>query len=163
VSGAVEPTTGASFFLELPQLKTINVQNFLHEFAQHDQDTLHRILMDKGSGHTAKSLLIPEHMVCLFWPPYSPELHPSERLWPEVTAPLAWVVAAAIEEVEHRVERILTHDSHATLRSLTAYPYVVRAVNAVSSQRYGIMLLGLMIPGETGSNGMSSTTQTRQP
>jgi transposase len=89
--------------------------------------------MDNGSGHPATSWMIPENMVCRFLPPYSPELHPLARLWQEVKAPLAWVVAAAIEEWEHRVERLLTDDSHATLRSLTAYLYVVRAVNAVSS------------------------------
>lgn len=133
VYGAVEPTTGASFFLELPQLNTVNFQIFLNEFAQHYQATLNIILMDNGSCHTAKSLLIPENMVCVFLPPYSPELNPIERLWQDVKAQLAWVVAAAIAELEHRVERILTDYSHATLRSLTAYPYFVRAVNAVSS------------------------------
>jgi transposase len=133
VYGAVEPTTGASFFLELPQLNTVNFQIFLNEFAQHYQKTLNIILMDNGSCHTAKSLMIPENIVCLFLPPYSPELNPIERLWQDVKAQLAWVAAAAIEELEHRVERILTHYSQATIRSLTAYPYFVRAVNAVSS------------------------------
>jgi transposase len=133
VYGAVEPTTGASFFLELPQLNTINFQIVLNECAQHYQDTLNIILMDNGSCHSAKSLMIPGNVVCLFLPPYSPELNPIERLWQDVKAQLAWVVAAAIEELAHRVERILTHYSHATLRSLTAYPYFVRAVNAVCS------------------------------
>jgi transposase len=133
VYGAVEPTTGASFFLELPQLNTVNFQIFLDEFAQYYQETLNIILMDNGSCHTAKSLMIPENIVCLFLPPYSPELNPIERLWQDVKAQVAWVIAAAIEELEHRVERLLTDYSHATLRSLTAYPYFVRAVNAVSS------------------------------
>jgi transposase len=127
VYGAVEPTTGASFFLELPQLNTVNFQIFLNEFAEHYQATLNIILMDNGSCHTAKSLMIPENIVCLFLPPYSPELNPIERLWQDVKAQLAWVVAAAIEELEDRVERILTHYAHATLRSLTAYPYFVRS------------------------------------
>jgi transposase len=133
VYGAVEPTTGASFFLELPQLNTVNFQIFLNEFAQHYQETLNIILMDNGRCHTAKALMIPQNIVCLFLPPYSPELNPIERLWQDVKAPLAWVVAAAIEELEHRVERILTHYSHATIRSLTSYPYFVHAVNAISS------------------------------
>jgi hypothetical protein len=47
--------------------------------------------------------------------------------------PWAWVLAATIEELEHRVAMILTHYSHATIRSLTSYPYFVRAVNAVCS------------------------------
>jgi hypothetical protein len=66
VYGAVEPTTGESFFLEFPQLNTVNVQILLHEFAQHYQGTLKIILLDNGSCHTAKSLLRPENLVCLF-------------------------------------------------------------------------------------------------
>lgn len=67
--GAVEPTTGESFFLELPPLNTVNFQIFLDEFAHHYRDTLNIVLMDNGSCHKAKALVIPEHVVCLFLPP----------------------------------------------------------------------------------------------
>jgi DDE superfamily endonuclease len=84
VYGAVEPTTGESFFLELPQLNTTNVQIFLNEFAHRYHDTLNIGLMDNGSCHTATSLILPDNVVCLFMPPYSPELNPIERLWREM-------------------------------------------------------------------------------
>jgi transposase len=54
--------------------------------------------MDNGSCHKANSLVIPDNVVCLFFPPYSPELNPIERLWQDVKAQFAWVVTAAIEE-----------------------------------------------------------------
>jgi transposase len=97
LDGAVEPSTGESFFLELPQLNTANFQIFLNEVAHQYQETLHIVLMDNGSCHTAKSLLMPENIVCLFLPPYSPELNPIERLWQEVKAQLAWVVPPRID------------------------------------------------------------------
>jgi hypothetical protein len=46
VYGAIEPTTGESFFLELPCLNTVNFPNFLHVFAPHDQATLSVVLID---------------------------------------------------------------------------------------------------------------------
>lgn len=131
--GAVEPTTGESFFLELPQLNTVNFQIFLHEFAHSYQETLNIVLMDNGSCHKAKSLVIPDNVVCLFLPPYSPELNPIERLWRDVKDQLAWVLIARIEALEHQVETILRHYSKAAIHSLTAYPYVVQAVNALCS------------------------------
>lgn len=131
--GAVEPSTGDSFFLELPHLNTVNFQLFLNEFAQHYQDTLNILVMDNGSCHKAKALLIPANVVCLFLPPYSPELNPIERLWEAMKAQLAWVLAAAIDELEHHVETIIRHYSQATIHSLTAYPYFVRAVHALGS------------------------------
>jgi transposase len=70
---------------------------FLQEFSQGDQETLTSILMDTSRGHTAKSLVIPANVVCLFLPPYSPERKPIERLWPEVKAPLAWLITTALD------------------------------------------------------------------
>jgi hypothetical protein len=67
VYGTVQPTTGEGFFLELPQLNTVNFQIFLNEFAHHYQDTLNMLLMDNGSGHTAKSLVMPDNVVFCFY------------------------------------------------------------------------------------------------
>jgi transposase len=91
------------------------------------------LLMDNGSGHTAKSLVMPDNVVCLFLPPYSPELNPIERLWQDMKAQLAWVLAAQIGELEHQVEAIIRQYSKAVIRSLTAYPCVVQAVHALCS------------------------------
>jgi hypothetical protein len=79
--GPVAPTTGESFFLELPQLNPTNWQSCLKEVAPRDHDTLKIVLRDNGSGHTAKSLVLPDHVVGLCMPPYSPALNPIDRLW----------------------------------------------------------------------------------
>jgi transposase len=131
--GAVEPTTGVSFFLELPQLNTVNFQIFLNEFAHYYQDTLNIVLMDNGSCHKAKSLVIPANVVCLFLPPYSPELNPIERWWRDMKDQRAWVLATKIEELEHYVEAIIRCYARAAIRSLTSYPYFVQATNALLS------------------------------
>jgi transposase len=131
--GAVEPTTGESFFLELPHLNTVNFQIFLDEFAHHYQASLNIVLMDNGSCHKAKALVIPDHVVCLFLPPYSPELNPIERLWQDLKARLAWVLVAQLEALERHVETIIRQYSQAAIQSLTSYPYFVRAVNALYS------------------------------
>ena len=131
--GAVEPTTGERFLLEFPPLQTTNVQIFLNAFADHSQDPVHLVLLEKGRCQKAKSLVIPAHVVCLVWPPYRPELNPLERLWQDLKAQWAWVLAATIEAWEHQVETIIRRYTKATLQSLTAYPSVVQAVNALRS------------------------------
>jgi transposase len=133
VYGAVEPTTGENYFLELPHLNTANFQIFLNEFADYYQETLNIVLMDNGSCHKAKSLAIPNNVICLFLPPYSPELNPIERLWQDLKAQLAWVLAPQIEKLEDDVVTRIRHYSKAAIQSLTAYPYFVQAVNALSS------------------------------
>jgi len=133
VYGAVEPITGESFFLELPQLNTTNFQIFLNEFAHRYQDTLNIVLMDNGSCHTAKSLVLPANVVCLFMPPYSPELNPIERLWRDMKDQLAWLLVTQIEALAEHVERIIRQYSKRLIQSLTSYTYFVQAVNELSS------------------------------
>jgi len=105
----------------------------LNEFADHYQDTLNIVLMDNGSCHKAKALVIPDNVRCLFLPPYSPELNPIERLWQDVKNQLAWVLPATIEALEYQVETIIRHYAQAVIQSLTGYPYVVQTVNALFS------------------------------
>jgi putative transposase len=99
--------TGESFFLELPYLEATNFQLFLDEFSHVYQETLNIVRRDNGSCHTAKSLVIPPNVVCLFFPPDSPELHPIERVWQEMKDPLAWMLAGTLAELEHHVERLI--------------------------------------------------------
>ncbi len=39
------------------------------------------MVLDNGAFHKSKSLIIPENIVLLFLPPYSPELNPAEKVW----------------------------------------------------------------------------------
>jgi putative transposase len=110
-----------------------NFQIVVNAFAPQYPDTVNIVLMDNGSCHTAKSLVMPEKIVCLFFPPYRPELHPIERLWHEVKAQLAWGLPPRIDVVEAQVETIIRQYAKATSQSLTSYPYFVPAANALCS------------------------------
>ena len=133
VDGAIAPTTGESSLLELPHLNTVNVQIFLPALAGHYQETRTVVLRDNGRCHKAKALVTPPHVVGLFLPPSTPELNPIERLWQDIKDHLAWGLAASIEELEHQVEMILQRYSKVAMQSLTAYPYFVQPVHALSS------------------------------
>jgi transposase len=109
------------------------LQRLLHEFAQHDQDPVHLLVMDHGRGQKATARLIPTHGGGLFGPPESPERNPIARRWAAMKAHLAWALAAAIEALAHQVATMLRHDSQATIPSLTADPDVARAGQALGS------------------------------
>ena len=84
--GAVEPITGQSFFLEMPYLNGCCFQIFLDEFSKIYASSLNVLVLDNGRFHHAKSLQVPDNIVFLFLPPYSPELNPIERLWQDIKA-----------------------------------------------------------------------------
>jgi transposase len=128
--GAVEPTTGASFFLELPTLNSGTFQLWLDHFAQAFPASLNLLVLDNGAFHKAHALQWPSNVAPVFLPPYSPDLNPIERLWRELKAQLADAVAQSLDELSETVCRLLQHYAHAGLKSLTGCAYFVQAVTS---------------------------------
>lgn len=79
--GAFSPITGDHFELEMPYCNTETFQVYLNEFSKRTPDELKILLLDNGAFHKCKRLKIPDNIVLLFIPPYSPELNPAEKIW----------------------------------------------------------------------------------
>jgi hypothetical protein len=56
--GMIEPLTGKSLMLELPDLETETMQIFMDEFGKEDEESLHLILIDNASSHTTEKLKV---------------------------------------------------------------------------------------------------------
>ncbi len=129
--GSVAPKCGDGFFLGLPKVDQEHVQLFLDEFARARPDTLNVLLLDNARSHTAKTLRVPENVILLFQPPYAPEVNPAERVWEDLKQDLAWECFDTLAALQDRsVDLVHAYDAD-TLRSLTSYPYLMRALNAV--------------------------------
>jgi hypothetical protein len=89
VSGAVEPTTGDRFRLELPYIHADTCQRFLETCAQACPDGFDILLLGNSGAHTTLPLTRPEHIRFLR-PPDCPALHPIERLWRDLKDVLPW-------------------------------------------------------------------------
>ena len=133
VDGAVEPTTGARFFLELPYLNAAGSQLFLDAFAQACPDRLHLLLRDNRGAHAAQRLIRPAHVRLVFLPPYCPELNPMERVWRDLKDALAWLHFPPREAHQDDVATRLRAYEAATLQALTSYTSVIEAIHALGS------------------------------
>jgi transposase len=129
--GAIAPASGDGFFLGMPKFNAEHFQRFLEEFAQARPTTYNVLLLDNSRCHTAQELRIPENIVLLFQEPYAPELNPAERVWEHLKTALAWRCFASLEDLQAEIVRLVTDYDAATLQSLTAYPYIMHAINAV--------------------------------
>ncbi len=129
--GAVAPTSGDDFFMELPQLNSRIFQIFLDQFARAYPDSLNLLVLDQSGAHTAKRLTIPANVRLVFLPPYSPELNPIERVWRDLKDQLAWQQFPDVETQQAYVGELVRAYDRATLQALTAYAYFLDAVNAL--------------------------------
>ena len=131
IYGAVEPTTGDRFFLELPSLNTEGFQLFLNTFAEVFPDSLHLLLLDNSGAHTAQRLTLPANVRLVCLPPYCPELNPIERVWRDRKDALAWLHFSTLEAQQDYRATLLRAYEAATLQALTGYTYLVEAIHAL--------------------------------
>lgn len=129
--GAVEPKTGESFFLELPNLNAGCFQVYLDEFSKAYCDSFNVMILDRGKFHQAQKLKIPYNVALVFIPPYSPELNPIERLWEDIKDEIAGELYPTIQALTDRVASILNGYTKEEIQSLTSYPYLIEAVNDI--------------------------------
>ena len=129
--GAVEPLTGKSFFLELPLLHTQGFQLFLDHFALTDPATFHLLLLDNGAFHKAQALRLPPNVGLVFFPPYTPELNPIERLWRDLKDWLAHYQPTSLAQLSKLLCTRLNHYTPSALRALTGFRYLVTAPQQV--------------------------------
>jgi transposase len=131
VDGAVEPTTGERFFLELPYLHAESFQLFVNAFAEAFPDRLNLLLLDNSGAPTAHRLTLPANVrpVCL--PPYGPELNPIERVWRALKDALAWLQFPNLDVPQDYLMTLLQGYQAATRQSLTDYTDLVEAIHAL--------------------------------
>ena len=82
--GAVEPKTGDSFFLIMHYCNTDCMNLFLQELSKAFANDVIVLACDGARWHKSKNMLIPDNIVMVFIPPYTPEMNPIEQIWDEI-------------------------------------------------------------------------------
>lgn len=126
--GAVEPLTGESFFLEFPYLNSACCQAFLNEFSQTYSTSLNIFQVDNASAHLAKNLILPENIILLFQPAYSPDVNPIERVWQSVKDKLSWLTVKTLDELRREMDIVLNSLTPERIFSLTGYDFILSAL-----------------------------------
>ena len=131
---AVEPTTGDAFWWELPRLDADCFTVFLQQFGQHYAESLNIVLLDQAPAHVAQRVALPENVVLVWLPAYSPELNPVERLWEDVKSLIDVLdarVRSSLAALQQHVADIIQRYTAETIASLTGYAYLVEAISAL--------------------------------
>jgi transposase len=122
----VRPKTGEVHWLILP---TVSVEVFslaLSHFAEQvgaGKDKRILLVLDQAGWHTSPRVRVPEGLELEFLPSHSPELQPSERLWPLTNEGVANRYFEDIEFLEEAlIERCVALCGHSeVIRSYTRY------------------------------------------
>jgi transposase len=104
VYAAVHPASGPVFWAMLPYLNAEVMGLFLNEFVRSEAAGKRIVMvMDQATAHRAKALKVPERITIEALPAYSPELNPTERLWPLVKEGVANRAQESLDELEQMI------------------------------------------------------------
>jgi len=98
-------------------------QLFLYEFARAHATAGKRVVLvwDGAPAHRAHSLSVPEQITLMNLPAYTPELNPTERLWPLVREGVANRTHDTLTTLEHEVSQRCQRITAAQITALTNY------------------------------------------
>jgi hypothetical protein len=100
---AVAPQTGETFWLEFSHLDGMCFQIFLDIRREKYPAHLNVIQLDNGRFHHSSSLRIPDNILRIFQPPYTPELNHIERIWSHLKQELSWEISENLDDIKEKV------------------------------------------------------------
>jgi transposase len=98
-------------------------------FATKYSRDLHIIQVDNGGFPSSLNLSIPENVILLFQPAYSPEINPIERLWGYLQEQLKWLRFDSIEELRAAVQKEFKNLTKEIIASLTGWEFILDALS----------------------------------
>jgi len=129
VYGAVSPLQGELDWMICREMNTQRMGEFLAQVSKAHADDFTVMVVDGASSHVAKDLAVPENMRLLRLPPYAPELNPQEHVWDELREKefpnrVFANMAGVLQQLQSGLPKLAS--DHAGLRSLTAWPWIIR-------------------------------------
>jgi transposase len=109
-------------------LDTVCFQAFLEEFSKTYADSLNILQLDNASFHLTKKLVIPDNIILLLQPAYSPDVNPMERGWQYLKEKLSWLIVETLDELRNELEAGLNSLTAECIASLTGYDFILSAL-----------------------------------
>jgi transposase len=129
--GAVEPLTGECMIQEYDQVNTDNFQQFLNDFSQRYPNDFHVIQTDNARFHCSNDLVMPDNVMLLYQPPYSPQVNPSEQLWKWAKGEIANQIFPDLDVLKERLKQLFLSKPEVFFASLTHRKFIFDALQKI--------------------------------
>lgn len=126
--GAVEPKTGENFFLVMPNCNTDNMNVFIDKLSEEYKDDIIILVCDGASWHKSKGLNIPENIVIMHIPAYTPEMNPIEQIWKQIRSMgFKNEIFKSLRDVMERLCKTVNELTNDIVKSITLRDWIIVA------------------------------------
>ena len=132
--GSFSPITGDSHYIISEGVCKDMFIEYLKDFSKQNPKELKTIIIDNAGFHSTKNVELPNNIVLLPIPPYSPELNPAERVWQEIKSNISMKIYYTIEHLENKVIDVINSFSKKNITSLTNYPFIKNAYSSIFNE-----------------------------
>jgi transposase len=129
--GVVEPLTGELVIRDYDRVNSENFQQFLNDFSLLYPTDFHVIQVDNARFHRAQDLGMPDNVMLLYQPPYSPQVNPTERLWQWSKGEVANQMFPNLEALKATLKDLFISKPKAFFASLTHRDFITNALQKI--------------------------------
>jgi len=118
----------------MPEVNTGTMQEFLNQFANVlPKNEVAAMFVDQAGWHSSRELVIPENVVLLPLPSYSPELNPIERVWLHLKE--RYLSHRLLDDYDAIVDAVCAAwnkltDEDGRIKSLCSFPWIEKLISA---------------------------------
>jgi transposase len=127
----VEPLTGERVVRDYDRVNSENFQQFLNDFSQMYPTDFHVIQVDNARFHRAQDWVMPDNVMLLYQPPYSPQVNPTERLWQWSKGEVANQIFPNLEALKATLKDLFISKPKAFFASLTHRDFITNALQKI--------------------------------
>jgi len=99
---------------------------FIQELSKKNPKELKVVVLDNGSFHKSKKLIIPKNIILIFLPPYSPELNPAEKIWWQIKQEFVCKSFETINNLSKYLGKVVRKlINHKTVKSICSFKYLL--------------------------------------
>ena len=118
--GSFSPVDGDAFVYEIEGTTSEIFFKYLVEFSRHRPKELKLIIIDNAGFHSLKDYQIPDNIILIRIPPYTPELNPAEKVWQYIKQYYKNMVFVNLDNLKNWLHQFIKEKlNHDTIMSIT--------------------------------------------
>jgi len=127
--GSYSPIDGDAFVYEIEGTSTDIFERYLKEFSEHRPNQAKIIVIDNAGFHSTKNIVVPNNIILLRLPPYSPELNPCEQIWAWIKTRFKNKVFKDMKTLKSWLHLTVKNMSSETIKSIVSNHHYLNALN----------------------------------